>query len=178
MLRRVTVPVSVTCDALVPVSSTISVTTLESTQRRFLKQARTPFGFYHQKNSKMHYPPWRRPWKSGSNAHTFVAPYHFFNHGSGTQSALLPQANYITGDWTGLTTVNRFQVYTLQHATSGASCKIRRFPSTYEFSSLPSRWLIGKALRTHSRGKIHHVDENMLTKKQRADYIKAGFLPK
>lgn len=160
-----------------PVSCSL-VAQVELGQRRFLKQARTPFGFYHQKHSRMQYPPWRRPWKNGASSWRLTAPYLHFEGSSGSQSTLLPKENYITGDWTGLFSVDRYQVYTLQHATSGATCRVRRFPTTFDFTSIPSRWLIGKPLRNHARGKTILIDENMLTKKQRADHIKAGFLPK
>lgn len=147
-------------------------------QTRELKQARTPFGYYRHRHSRQQFPPWRRPYKNGAESTITSAPHYFFSGMTKTQSAFLPKENYVTGDWTGLFYADRKQVYTLQHATSGGSCRIRRFPSVFDFSSNPSRWLIGKPLRSFVRGRMTIFDDQMLTKKQRLDYIKGGLLPK
>eukprot|EP00758_Cryptobia_borreli_P010043 Tbor_TRINITY_DN5529_c1_g2::TRINITY_DN5529_c1_g2_i1::g.12923::m.12923 len=149
-----------------------------STQKRYLKQARTPFGFYRARYSRMQYPPWRRPYSNGRLSLPISCPHYFFQNNSKTQLAFLPRVNYITGDWNGLFSVDRQQIYTLQHAISGAKCRVRRFPSMFSFENAPSRWLIGKTLATHARPRMTMYDEQMLTKKQRLDYVKAGLLPK
>ena len=159
-------------------STSPALVATSSDQQRGLKQARTPFGYYRHKHSRQQFPTWRRPFKAGGESTITSAPHYFFTGMTKTQGAFLPKDNYVTGDWTGLMQVPRQQVYTLQHATSGAACYIRRFPSEFNFGANPSRWLIGKPLRSFVRGRMTIFDDQMLTKKQRLDYIKGGLLPK
>lgn len=147
------------------------------TSRRFLKIAKSSFGFYLGRGGQRKYPAFRRPHLKGTHAMNLNAPYFWSFMTSKSQCFYLPAENYITGDWTGKFFVSRAQVYTLQHATSGATCRVKRFPSTFEFNN-PSRWNIGKELRTLSKPRMDLIDEQMLTKKQRLDYVKAGMLPK
>jgi hypothetical protein len=139
--------------------------------------AKSVFGFYLGRQGQRKYPFHRRPHRKGTHAANLTGPYFWKYCTAKTAGAFLPEENYITGDWTGKFFVSRQQVYTLQHATSGATVSIKRFPSIHTFKN-PSRWNIGKELYTLSKPRMELIDEQMLTKKQRLDYVKAGLLPK
>lgn len=160
-------------------SSMVSMSTTSAlvTQVRNLKIAKSVFGFYLGRQGQRKYPFHRRPHFKGLYSANLNAPYFWSFATAKSQCFFLPEDNYITGDWTGKFFVSRRQVYTLQHATSGAKCRMKRFPSTFEFNN-PSRWNIGKELMTLSKPRMDLIDEQMLTKKQRLDYVKAGLLPK
>lgn len=145
--------------------------------RRHLKIAKSVFGFYLGRQGQRKYPFHRRPFFKGTWAMNLNAPHYWSFSTTKSQANFLPEENYITGEWTGKFFSSSRQVYTLQHATSGAKCRMRRFPSTHEFNN-PSRWNIGKELYTMSKPRMDLIDEQMLTKKQRLDYVKAGLLPK
>ena len=145
-------------------------------QVRRLKIARTGFGFYYARHGRKRYPPWRQPYNHMRNSGQCFAPYFWTYHTTKTPQEFLPQQNYITGDWTGTLHSHNSQVYTLQHAVSGAMVRMRRFPSTTNL--VPSRWMIGKPLRTLTHPHMHLIDEGILTKKMKLEYIKKGLLPK
>lgn len=156
---------------------TMDTSTALCQQRRFLKMAKSVFGFYLGRGGQRKYPLHRRPHSKGTGSMNTSAPYFWSYYTAKSQLFFLPEDNYITGDWTGKFFVSRKQVYTLQHATSGATCRMKRFPAVHEFSN-PSRWNIGKELMTLSKPRMDLIDEQMLNKKQRLDYVKAGLLPK
>ncbi|KEG13041.1 hypothetical protein DQ04_01251140 [Trypanosoma grayi] len=148
-----------------------------STQKRFLKIAKSAFGFYLARRGQRKYPLHRRPHIKNTHSMNLSAPYFWSFMTAKSQTLFLPEENYITGDWTGKFFVSKRQVYTLQHATSGAKVRVKSFPSVFEFNS-PSRWNIGKEMNTLTKPRMDLIDEQMLTKKQRLDYVKAGLLPK
>ncbi|KAF8295207.1 putative Mitochondrial SSU ribosomal protein [Trypanosoma cruzi] len=146
-------------------------------QKRFLKMAKSAFGFYLARRGQRKFPFLRRPHIKNTHAMNLSAPYFWSFMTAKSQTYFLPEENYITGDWTGKFFVSKLQVYTLQHATSGSRVRVKSFPSVFELSS-PSRWNIGKELNTLTKPRMDLIDEQMLTKKQRLDYVKAGLLPK
>ena len=139
--------------------------------------AKSPFGFYYGRFGQRKFPFHRRPFVKHTGCANLHAPYWWSYFGPKSQLLFLPEENYITGDWTGKYYLSKKQVYTLQHAVGGAKCTIKRFPMLFEFNN-PSRWNIGKALGTLAKPRMDLIDEQMLTKKQRLDYVKAGLLPK
>jgi hypothetical protein len=139
--------------------------------------AKSIFGFYLGRQGQRKYPFHRRPHSKNSAAMILNAPHYWSYATTKCQANFLPEENYITGDWTGKLFVSSRQVYTLQHATAGAKCRMKRFPSVFEFNN-PSRWNIGKELYSLSKPRMDLIDEQMLTKKQRLDYVKSGLLPK
>ncbi|CAD2218231.1 hypothetical protein AGDE_03436 [Angomonas deanei] len=174
MLRRV----SFTPLGGASASSLTSVSSVAAcTQKRFLKIAKSAFGFYLARRGQRRYPFLRRPHTKNTHAMNLKAPYYWSFMTAKSPSFFLPMENYITGDWTGKYFVSKRQVYTLQHATSGAKVRVKSFPSVFEFNS-PSRWNIGKEMNTLTKPRMDLIDDQMLTKKQRMDYVKAGLLPK
>lgn len=165
-----------------PSSSAAATTSMTSccamqSARRHLKMAKSIFGFYLGRQGRRAYPFHRRPHMKNTASMNLSVP-HFWSYATTKcQANFLPEENYITGDWTGKLFVSSRQVYTLQHSTSGAKCRMKRFPSVHEFNN-PSRWNIGKELYSLSKPRMDLIDEQMLTKKQRLDYVKAGLLPK
>ncbi|KAK7199996.1 hypothetical protein NESM_000048800 [Novymonas esmeraldas] len=146
-------------------------------QKRFLKIAKSTFGFYLARKGQRKFPFHRRPHTKNTHAMNLNAPYYWSFMTAKSQSFFLPEENYITGDWTGKFFVSKRQVYTLQHATSGGKVRVKSFPSVFEMNS-PSRWNVGKEMNTLTKPRMDLIDDQMLTKKQRLDYVKAGFLPK
>jgi hypothetical protein len=168
-------PVEV-CSVAVPMTTSCSrVALVES--RRTLKIAKSVFGYYLGRQGQRKFPFHRRPHFKGTFVMNLNAPHYWSFATTKCQAHFLPEENYITGDWTGKFFVSSRQVYTLQHATAGVKCRMKRFPSVFEFNN-PSRWNIGKELQTLSKPRMDLIDEQMLTKKQRLDYVKAGMLPK
>jgi hypothetical protein len=145
--------------------------------RRHLKMAKSPFGYYYGRIGQRKFPFHRRPFVKHTGCANLHAPYWWSYYGPKSQLFFLPEENYITGDWTGKYYLSKRQVYTLQHSTSGARCTVKRFPGLFDFNN-PSRWNVGKALGTLVKPRMDLIDEQMLTKKQRLDYVKAGLLPK
>ncbi|KPI88709.1 hypothetical protein ABL78_2169 [Leptomonas seymouri] len=171
MLRRC-------ASAATPTSHICSPFTFASaTQKRFLKIAKSAFGFYLARRGQRKYPFHRRPHIKNTYAMNMNAPYFWSFMTAKSQSFFLPEENYITGDWTGKFFVSKRQVYTLQHATSGGKVRVKSFPSVFELNN-PSRWNIGKEICTLTKPRMDLIDDQMLTKKQRLDYVKAGLLPK
>nr|6HIV_CS Chain CS, uS19m [Trypanosoma brucei brucei]6HIW_CS Chain CS, uS19m [Trypanosoma brucei brucei]6HIZ_CS Chain CS, uS19m [Trypanosoma brucei brucei]6SG9_CS Chain CS, uS19m [Trypanosoma brucei brucei]6SGB_CS Chain CS, uS19m [Trypanosoma brucei brucei]7PUA_CS Chain CS, uS19m [Trypanosoma brucei brucei]7PUB_CS Chain CS, uS19m [Trypanosoma brucei brucei] len=160
-----------------PTKSSVSIGTAFTLQKRFLKIAKSAFGFYLARRGQRKYPFLRRPHIKNTHSMNPSAPYFWSFMTAKSQMAFLPEENYITGDWTGKFFVSKRQVYTLQHATSGAKVRVKSFPSIFEFNS-PSRWNIGKEMNTLTKPRMDLIDEQMLTKKQRLDYVRAGLLPK
>ena len=147
-------------------------------QKRHLRSAKSPFGYYIARRGARKYPAWRKPFiMNGHAADLTDATNQWFYFQQKSQAFFLPQWNYITGDWSGLFYLHKRQVYTLQHATSGSRVRIRRFPGMYEFQN-PSRWLIGKTLQVQAPGKMAIVDDAILSKRLKLEMIKKVLLPK
>ncbi|CCW67988.1 unnamed protein product [Phytomonas sp. Hart1] len=149
----------------------------ELAQKRLLKIAKSTFGYYLGRRGRRKYPFHRRPHIKNTQSMNLKAPYFWSYMTAKSQGFFLPEENYITGDWTGKFFVSKRQVYTLQHANSDAKVRVKSFPSIFEFDK-PSRWNIGKEMNTMAKPRMDLIDEQMLTKKQRLDYIKSGLLPK
>jgi hypothetical protein len=79
------------------------------------------------------------------------------------------------GDYTGAFFMHNHTYYTLQMATEGVPVRIRRAPTFFEFSQ-PSRWLIGKELRTSPPTKVKIADEATMPKRTRLKWVKKGWL--
>lgn len=103
-------------------------------------------------------------------------PHWWIHYGPRTPNDFLPKHNYVCGDYIGGFYQHLHTIYTLQHATSGVTQRIRRHPGFHEFTN-PSRWLIGRQMRSHSRTRVHVLDEATISKKQRLLYVKKGYIP-
>ncbi|CAJ1031567.1 hypothetical protein Q4I30_005871 [Leishmania utingensis] len=152
-------------------------TAVAEVQKRFLKIVKSTFGYYLARRGQRKFPFHRRPHIKNTQAMNLNAPYFWSYMTAKSQSFFLPADNYITGNWTGKFFVSKRQVYTLQHATGGGKVRVKSFPSVFELNS-PSRWNVGKEMNTLTKPRMDLIDDQMLTKKQRLDYVKAGFLPK
>lgn len=151
---------------------------LPAEQKRGLKFAKTTFGYKISRRGQRTFPPWRRPFGTSQNYRTFInIPHYWKTNIAKDPSKPLPRDNYITGEWTGLFALPRNQVFTLQHATSGSTVRMRRFPTFYTFNN-PTRWLIGKHLTQWAVSRAKVVDEVSITKRQRMVMVKKGYLPK
>lgn len=145
-------------------------------QRRTLIFAKSTFGYKIRRRGQMKFPFYRRPFQSHEKASDTHAPFWWVHYGPKSACEFLPKHNYVCGDYVGAYYLHNHHVYTLQHATSGVPIRMRRFPGFYEFTH-PSRWLIGRSLRTLSRTRQHIIDEAVITKKQRLLYVKKGYIP-
>lgn len=164
--------------ALVPTACATPTSTSVSEQRRGLKFAKTTFGYKLWRRGQRK-PEFMRDHIGRSTVYRNLlkAPLWWRYATSKNPDKLLPKSNFITGEWTGLYHLPKSQVMTLQHVTSNAPLRIRRFPVTYTFNH-PSRWLIGKYLGTFAVPRAPIVDETTLTKRQRTVMVRKGLIPK
>ena len=138
--------------------------------------ASSTFGFKLWRQGQRSYPTWRRPYQTNREASYLVAHHHYQRFGPKYACNLLPRHNYICGDYTGAFFLHNHTYYTLQMATSGVTVRTRRMPSFYEFTH-PSRWMIGKQLRTQAPTVIKMADEATISKRIRLNWVKKGWLP-
>lgn len=146
-----------------------------SSRRSFLPVSRSRFSLVHNKFGRRVFPPFRHPHRGIAQYAFFCAPRYWSQHVSKNPCVFLSQKNYITAAWTQKFWLDHKQTYTMQHATSGVTLQLRRYPIQHKFT-WANRFMVGKPLCTWSKGRPDLIDEAALTKGQRAALVKKGLL--
>jgi hypothetical protein len=147
-------------------------------QRRFLKFAKSTFGYRIFRRGQRSYPMWRKPLAMSSKFRTKLNVPLFWRYNMPKDvNNFLPRENYVTEGTTGHFALPKSSYFTLQHITSGVPIRIKRFPTFYTFTNA-NRWLIGTRLQAWALPRASIVDEVAISKRQRLVYVKLGRLPK
>ena len=145
-------------------------------QRRFLRFAKSEFGFKIRRWGTRKYPVWWRPTAMSTRPlNSLIAPIYWQYNMPKNPVSYLPKENYTINHQTGAFAVSKKQVYTLQHATAGVPIRVKRFPTTYTFQR-QTRWAIGAKLQSWVLPRAQVVDEVAISKRQRLVYVKLGII--
>ena len=156
--------------------SMLTPVAMASEQRRFLRFAKSEFGFKIRRWGTRKFPMWRFPTAMSTRHLNYLMPERHWQYNlAKSPERLLPKENYVINHQTGAFYMNKKQIYTLQHTAASTPIRVRRFPTTYTFQR-QTRWAIGTKLQSWVLPRAQVVDEVAISKRQRLVYVKLGII--